>query len=192
MSMLALARADWMAESAAIVGILLIGFGLWRGDSAAAAVISLSIIWDGWHNLRQVIGDLMDESPTEMGAKELEDLPKEIKKAAERLPWVGRAAVRLRKHGHLLSGEVFVVPRDGTADGDGDLVAASTRLGRAAEDGLAPVLPGGRPHRRPRRQLAAEGLSPGRHESGPELLIREGASYGQRDLYAGTGYSKYN
>jgi cation diffusion facilitator family transporter len=108
-------KADWMAEGAAIVGILLVGFGFWWGDSAAAAIISLSVIWDGWDNLRQVIGDLMDESPTEVGSLEMEDLPDRLKKAAERLPWVESAAVRLREHGHVLSGEVFVVPRERSA-----------------------------------------------------------------------------
>jgi len=112
-------RAEWMSEGAAIIGVLLIGLGFWWGDAATAAVISLGIIRDGWENLRQVLGDLMDESPTKLGGKELEDLPGRIKDAAERLPWVDRAAVRLREHGHVLSGDVFVVAADGT----GDLVA---------------------------------------------------------------------
>jgi divalent metal cation (Fe/Co/Zn/Cd) transporter len=121
-------RAEWMSEGAAVIGLLLVGFGFWWGDSATAAIISLQVMHDGWHNLRQVIGDLMDESPTEMGAKELEDLPREIKDAAERLPWVRQAAVRLREHGHVLSGEVFVVPDDG--DGTADFVK---RLDETAE-----------------------------------------------------------
>lgn len=57
-------KADWTSQSAAVVGILLVGFGHYWGDSAAAALISLSILNDGWRNLRQVIGDLMDESPS--------------------------------------------------------------------------------------------------------------------------------
>jgi cation diffusion facilitator family transporter len=109
-------RAEWMSEGAAIVGILLIGLGFWWGDAATAAFISIGIVRDGWHQLRQVLGDLMDEAPTKLGGKELEDLPAKIKDAAERLPWVRQAAVRLREHGHVLSGEVFVVPRDGTDD----------------------------------------------------------------------------
>jgi divalent metal cation (Fe/Co/Zn/Cd) transporter len=118
-------RAEWMSEGAAIVGIFLVGLGFWWGDAATAALISLNIIWDGWHNLRQVLGDLMDESPTELGGKEMEDLPGEMKEAAERLPWVAKASVRLREHGHLLSGEVFVVPQ-----GDGEL---ARRADAAAE-----------------------------------------------------------
>jgi divalent metal cation (Fe/Co/Zn/Cd) transporter len=30
-------RDEWISEAAAILGILLIGFGLWWGDAAAAA-----------------------------------------------------------------------------------------------------------------------------------------------------------
>ena len=106
-------RDEWMSEGAAIVGILLVGFGHWWGDAAAAGIISLNIVRDGWHNVRQVVGDLMDESPTKMGSKELEELPTKIKEAAERMDWVDHAAVRLREQGHVLAGDVFVVPRDG-------------------------------------------------------------------------------
>jgi len=34
-----------------------------------------------------------------------------MRAAAERLPWVEKAAVRLRESGHVIAGEVFVVPR---------------------------------------------------------------------------------
>jgi cation diffusion facilitator family transporter len=118
-------KANYMSESAALVGIVLVGYGFWWGDAVAAALISSTIIYDGWHNMRQVIGDLMDESPTEIGAHELEDLPARIKERAERLPWVETAAVRLRESGHVLNGEVFVVPRD-----ERDLV---TRVEEASE-----------------------------------------------------------
>jgi cation diffusion facilitator family transporter len=104
-------RAGWMSEGAAIVGILLIGYGRWWGDAAAAAFISINIIRDGWINLRQVVADLMDESPTKLGGVEMDELPARIRSAAERLPWVEKAAVRLREQGHVIQGEVFVVPR---------------------------------------------------------------------------------
>jgi divalent metal cation (Fe/Co/Zn/Cd) transporter len=120
-----------MSEGAAIVGILLVGFGFWWGDAAAAAFISLEVVRDGWHNVRQVIGDLMDESPTKLGKHDLESLPEKLKAAAEALPWVQAAGVRLREQGHVVTGVVFVVPRPGVA-GSLDLVAeidqASTTL----------------------------------------------------------------
>jgi divalent metal cation (Fe/Co/Zn/Cd) transporter len=104
-------RAEWMSEGAAIIGILLVAFGFWWGDAVSAAFISLEIVRDGWMNVRQVIGDMMDESPTKLGEKELEPLPGTLRDAARSLGWVEEAAVRLREHGHTVTGEVFVVPR---------------------------------------------------------------------------------
>ena len=124
-------RAEWLSEGAAIVGIVAVGFGLWWGDAAAAAFISVEIVRDGWDSVRQVVRDLMDESPTVLGEHELEDLPTRLKHAAERLGWVERAAVRLREQGHVLTGDVFVVPRDGAVASGAELVA---HVGRAAEE----------------------------------------------------------
>lgn len=104
-------RNEWMSEGAGIVGLVLVGLGFWWADATAAAVISVQIVREGWHNLRQVVGDLMDEAPTKLGSHELEDLPARIRTAIERLEWVRHAGVRLREHGHLITGEVFVVPR---------------------------------------------------------------------------------
>ena len=123
-------KADWTSQSAAVVGILLVGFGHYWADSAAAALISVSIMHDGWRNLRQVIGDLMDEAPSVLGeTHSLEDLPKRLRDAAERLEWVESAGVRLREQGHVLTGEVFVVPRS-----RGDTSAAEL-LGNVARAG---------------------------------------------------------
>lgn len=124
-------KADWTSQSAAVLGILLVGFGHWWGDSAAAALISLSILHDGWRNLRQVIGDLMDEAPSVLGETHaLEDLPKRLRDAAERLAWVESAGVRLREQGHVLTGEVFVVPRRRDEIFAAELLANVTRAGR--------------------------------------------------------------
>jgi divalent metal cation (Fe/Co/Zn/Cd) transporter len=124
-------RAEWLSEGAAIVGIIAVGFGLWWGDAAAAAFISVEIVRDGWDSVRQVVRDLMDESPTQLGGHELEDLPTRMKRAAERLAWVERAAVRLREQGHVLTGDVFVVPRAGDGRSAAELTAD---VGRAAEE----------------------------------------------------------
>jgi cation diffusion facilitator family transporter len=105
-------KADWMSEASGIVGIVLVGFGLWWGDAAAAGLISLAIVYDGWLNVRQVVADLMDETPTELGSQnDHETLPDKLKAAAERMDWVEKAAVRLREHGRVLTGDVFVVPK---------------------------------------------------------------------------------
>ena len=126
-------QAEWMSEGAAIIGILLVAFGLWWGDAAAAAFISLEIVRDGWHNVRQVIGDLMDEAPTKLGKRDLDDVPQRIRDAARALPWVSDAGVRLREHGHAMTGEVFVVPRDGAALDGKRLVEESARAANELE-----------------------------------------------------------
>jgi cation diffusion facilitator family transporter len=107
-------KADWMSEGAAIVGILLVGMGRWWGDAIAAAFISVNIVRDGFRNLREVLADLMDETPTKLGGTDPEQLPARIAKAAEKLSWVEKAAVRLREQGHVLNGELFVVPHADT------------------------------------------------------------------------------
>jgi cation diffusion facilitator family transporter len=101
-------RDDWLAQGAAVIGILLVGYGFWWGDATAAAIISIQLVRDGWMNVRQVIGDLMDEAPTKMGKRELEKLPQELAREAEKLPWARRAEAHLREHGHALTGEVFI------------------------------------------------------------------------------------
>jgi cation diffusion facilitator family transporter len=120
-------KAEWMSEGAAILGILLVGFGFWWGDAAAAAFISLEIVRGGWSNVRQVIGDLMDESPTELGGRKLEKLPETMREAAERMDWVARASVRLREHGHMITGDVLVVPHPAATRSAADLVQLSER-----------------------------------------------------------------
>lgn len=123
-------KADWTSQSAAAIGILLVGFGHYWADSAAAALISLSILNDGWRNLRQVIGDLMDESPSVFGETHaLEDLPKRLRDAAERFDWIESAGVRLREQGHVLTGEVFVVPREREEISAGELLAKTASVG---------------------------------------------------------------
>jgi cation diffusion facilitator family transporter len=119
--------AEWMSEGAAIIGLTLVAFGLWWGDAAAALFISFEIIRDGKFSIRLVLGDLMDESPTRLDDDELESLPTRLRRAAEEIEWVERAGVRLREHGHAVTGEIFLVPRhtDGVV---GQLGPAGDRL----------------------------------------------------------------
>jgi cation diffusion facilitator family transporter len=104
--------AEWMSEGAAIIGLVLVAYGHWWGDALAALFISVEVIRDGWLSIRLVVGDLMDESPTSLKDERLEELPERVRRATEGLGWVKRAAVRLREHGHAVTGEVFVEPHD--------------------------------------------------------------------------------
>lgn len=120
-------RAEWMSEGAAIVGILLVAFGHWWGDAAAALFISVEILKDGRSAIKQVIGDLIDETPTEMGEHDLEPLPGRVRLKVLEQPWVSDAGVRLREHGHAIVGDVFVVPK-GEALSAAELLVQSERL----------------------------------------------------------------
>lgn len=104
---------DWQAGAAAIVGIVGIALGFWWTDAAAGCLIATSITADGWRNLRTAVADLMDRRPRTIDDAGWDPLPDELEALVAALPWVRRARVRMREHGHVYFGEVFVVPVDG-------------------------------------------------------------------------------
>ncbi len=120
-------RADWMTAGAAILGILGIGGGLWWADAVAAIFISLDIVHDGYANLRTAVGDLMDRRPMTYDHKKPLDLDDRVREYVEGLPWVADAQVRLREQGHVLTGQVYVVPR-------GEVPDLPDRIARAIRD----------------------------------------------------------
>jgi cation diffusion facilitator family transporter len=105
-------KADWMTVSAAIVGIVGIGFGLWWADAVAALFISLDIVHDGWKNVRAAVHDLMDARPRRHDAREYHPIVERMNAEVNGCGWVERGAVRLREEGHVFAGEVMVVPRE--------------------------------------------------------------------------------
>ncbi|MGQ9367751.1 cation transporter [Azospirillum sp. ST 5-10] len=107
-------KADWMTALAGIVGVLGIGFGFWWADSAAAGVIALDILHDGYRNLRISVADLMDREPRTVDGARAEPLLGRLHEALKRYAWVGAVDVRLRGEGHVFLAEAFVVPRDRT------------------------------------------------------------------------------
>ena len=104
-------KADWMTAFAAIGGVLGIGAGLWWADAVAAILISLDILRDGFRYARGAMGDLTDGRPRKYDERAPHPLIGEVEEAVRRMGWVDRAVVRLREDGHLISGEIIVVPR---------------------------------------------------------------------------------
>jgi cation diffusion facilitator family transporter len=102
-------KADWMTALAAILGILGVGLGYWWADATAAALISISILNDGFRHLKDVVFDLMDQRPTSVQRQQLDPVPERVRTYLEELPWVEEAAVRLRDQGHVFFGEAFIV-----------------------------------------------------------------------------------
>jgi cation diffusion facilitator family transporter len=123
-------KADWMTVSAAIVGIIGIGFGLWWADAVAAIFISVDIVHDGWKNVRAAVHDLMDARPRRHDAREYHPIVARMNEVVNACDWVDSGAVRLREEGHVFTGEVMVVPREGALGGDGELL---DRLEQLAE-----------------------------------------------------------
>lgn len=136
-------RADWLTALAAIAGIIGIGLGLWWADAVAAIVISLDIVHDGVRYMREAVSDLMDERPQTHDESEPHPLIGQIHQELASVAWIERAAVRLREHGHLISGDVWLVP-SGSEEG---LTERLERLGerlnrldwRLHDIALAPV-----------------------------------------------------
>ena len=96
-----------------MVGVVGIAFGYWWADAAAAAVISLDIVRDGWTNLWIAILSLMDEHPQKVDRTDLDPLPGHLQAELKALVWVEDAAVRVRDEGHVMFAEAYVVPRPG-------------------------------------------------------------------------------
>lgn len=104
-------RADWLTAAAAAAGVVGIGLGLWWADSVAAIVISLDILHDGQRYLREAASDLMDEHPKTYDESKPHPVVEQVKLELAAVDWVAEAAVRMREHGHLLTGDVWIVPR---------------------------------------------------------------------------------
>lgn len=105
-------KADWLTAVGAAVGVIGVGLGYWWVDAAAAAVIAGDITWDGYRNLRQVMADMLDETPRLVDGSARDGLPERVRTYLKGLPWVADADVRMRDGGHVFTGEAFVVPRD--------------------------------------------------------------------------------
>lgn len=105
-------KADWLTAVAAAAGVLGIGIGWWWVDAVAAMVISVDILYDGWRSLKAVIGDLMDRTPETADLNKRDPLVAQLNQRLRQLPWVRDVDLRMRESGHVLFGDVFIVPVD--------------------------------------------------------------------------------
>jgi cation diffusion facilitator family transporter len=136
-------RADWLTASGAAVGVIGIGLGLWWADSVAAIVIGLDIVHDGQRYLRESLSDLMDEHPKTHDEAKPHPVVEQIRQELASVVWIEESAVRMREHGHLLTGEVWVVASGGETGLTERLEALGERLNaidwRVHDLALAPV-----------------------------------------------------
>ncbi|WP_282070182.1 cation diffusion facilitator family transporter [Janibacter hoylei] len=112
-------KADWRTATGTIVGVLGIGVGLWWADAVVAIAISVSIIRDGWTNVRHASGALMDAQARTVDGTRRHPLIEQVDEALEEIGWVHSSRSRVRDMGHVFHVESFVVPHAGhTADID--------------------------------------------------------------------------
>ena len=104
-------KADWMTAAAAIVGIIGIGFGLWWTDSVAAIFISLNVVNDGISRTKGSFKDLMEEIPKTYDNTEIHSLVTELIELSLKQEWVKDVRVRMREHGMVFFGDIFVIPK---------------------------------------------------------------------------------
>jgi cation diffusion facilitator family transporter len=107
-------KGDWLTGIAGVFGVLGIGCGFWWADAVAAGIISIEILKDGVHNLQNSVAQLMNKRPSLVDSGEKDPVIDEVATALRGLGWVRDVRVRLREDSDVLSGEVFVVPRDDT------------------------------------------------------------------------------
>ncbi len=120
-------KADYSTGFAAMVGILGIGMGWWWADSSAALFISFSVLKDGYTNLRDAVGDLLDREPLDISDEKPDKLTNEVEEVIKSWDWVEDAHVRFREQGQVYFGDVQVIPKSGT------------NLPRAIEKGLEEI-----------------------------------------------------
>lgn len=104
-------KADWLTATGTIVGILGVGIGLWWADALVAIIISLSIVKDGWHNLRHALRGLMDGRARTTDMDDVHPLVTRAQETVEQDARVREARLMVRDVGHLLSVDGFVVPK---------------------------------------------------------------------------------
>ena len=105
-------KANWQTGVAGFLGVAGLGLGFWWADSAAAAIISASIIVDGWKALSIATSELVDGIPCELGEAELSGDAKAVA-AALREAFPG-ARILMRETGRYIRAEVVgAVPPKG-------------------------------------------------------------------------------
>ena len=120
-------RANWLTNGTGVIGLLLVAFGFWWGDSAAALVISFDILRDGFQGVRRSLSDVMDHHVTDIETDEPDPLIGRVREALRQLAVVAEQHVQLREHGRFIFAEIFVRPT-----GDAPDAVEATRLVREA------------------------------------------------------------
>jgi cation diffusion facilitator family transporter len=114
-------KADWQTGLAGIFGILGVGLGLWWADAVAATVISLSILQDGFKNIRVAGAELLDSVPRALDSPRMAADARRLRERLEaRWP---EGHVRLRESGRYIFANV------GNVEDPGELPSLESWMG---------------------------------------------------------------
>lgn len=107
-------KADWQTALAGIVGVIGIGLGFWWTDAVAALFISLSILKDGWDNIRKSTAELADGAPRELDSQAIDEEAEDVAAKLERA--FPRSDIRIRESGRYMLAEVVGPDAHGPLD----------------------------------------------------------------------------
>jgi cation diffusion facilitator family transporter len=105
-------RANWLSNGAGLIGLGLVAWGFWWGDSVAALIISLDIMRDGWTNVFKSLEDVMDRTPMDLESERQQPLVAQIHRELRALPFVTDERVLIREHGRYAFAEIFIQPNE--------------------------------------------------------------------------------
>lgn len=123
-------KADWQTGLAGIFGIVGIGLGYWWADSVAALFIAVSILKDGFDNVRTASAELLDGAPRELEGSGISQEAERLEKRL--LDHYPGATVRIRESGRYLFASVEGVSPPAHPPSAGELMGSDPawRLGR--------------------------------------------------------------
>lgn len=105
-------RANWITNGAGVIGLGLVAYGFWWGDSLAALLISLDIMRDGYGNVVKSLSDVMDRHPVDLETGQQQQIVDEVRRVLRALPFVADERTLIREHGRYLFAEIFIEPND--------------------------------------------------------------------------------
>lgn len=98
-------KANWQTGVAGIVGVAGLGMGWWWADASAAALISLSIIFDGWKAMKIATAELIDGVPNALGERKKLSEDAEAVRAALQKEFADSKVI-MRETGRFIRAEV--------------------------------------------------------------------------------------
>jgi divalent metal cation (Fe/Co/Zn/Cd) transporter len=119
-------KANWQTGVAGFLGVAGLGLGFWWADSAAAGLIAISIILDGWKALRVATFELVDGIPYALHEARLSDDAKAVAAALRKA--FPKSRVLMRETGRYIRAEVVgAVPPKGFDIDDIDFAGLGAR-----------------------------------------------------------------